>query len=100
MEGIDGQTAILDQPQTEDVVTQCPLCLPPVLDVSNELVSWQQVTGPIEDSTIRHRDKLLAGIWAEELPRINGGGAERTITAFLHSILKLSLNVLLQIFSF
>ena len=102
MEGIDCQTTILDQPQTEDVVTQCPLCFPPVLDVSHELVGWQQVTGPIEDSTIGHRHRLLAagGIRTEELPRINGGGAERTITAIFHSVLKLSLNVLLQIFSF
>ena len=102
MEGIDGQTTILDQPQTEDVVTQCPLCLLPVLDVFHELVGWQKVTGPIEDSTIGHGYWLLAagGIRTEELARINGGGAERTITAILHSILKLSLDVLLQIFSF
>ena len=56
LQGVDADCtlSITGQPQVEHVIDECSSGLPPVLDVSHELVGWQQVTGPIEDSTIGH----------------------------------------------
>ena len=76
------------------VIEQCLLRLPPVLDVSQELVSCQQVTGPIEDSTIGPvwsqvtLQPLTAGKLTAELPGIDGRGQlQCSLTAFSTSLL-------------
>ena len=103
MEGVDIQVTLTDQPQTKLVIEQCPLCLPPVLDVAHELVGCQQVTGPIEDSTIGYvgsqvtLQPLTAGKLTAELPGIDCRGAEGTVATLPHCLLHLSLDVLLQV---
>ena len=56
LQGVDADCtlSITGQPQVEHVIDECSSGLPPVLDVSHELVDWQKVTGPIQESTIGH----------------------------------------------
>ena len=82
-----------------------PFGLPPVLKVCHELVCREQVTGAIDDGTVRHSSSMsdwlatghcrATGVLAAELSRVDGSGAELTVTAFPHSVLHLSLDSLL-----
>ena len=104
VEGDDADITLFNssQPQTEDIVEECACLLTPVVKVLHELICAEQVTGAIEDGTVSGVSgqgtvtRLAAGELAAELPRIDGTGAEGTVTAFPHSCHS-SLDGLLQI---
>ena len=75
----------------------------PVLDMFHEFTSRQQVSGPVEDSTISDVSGLVAvpavSELAAELSRVDGRGAEGTVATLPYSLLHFPLDVCLQVLS-
>ena len=68
----------------------------------HELVSYEKVTGAIEDGTVsdvtgKVTVRCTLSELTTELPGIDGSGAEVTVTAFPHSFLHISLDGGLQV---
>ena len=92
-------------PQTEDVVEEGVPCVPPALDVLHQLVGREKVTGAVYNGTIgdvsgQITARLATGELTTELPGVDGSGAEGAVTAFLHSLLQLSLDGSFQVMCF
>ena len=87
--------------QAQDLVEECSLGLTPVLHMLDELVSREKVRGSVDNSTISDVSglvtvRLAAGKLAAELSRVDGRGAEGTVTTLPNSLLYTHLDGLFQ----